>query len=91
MVIVAIGQAPDVAFVGDLPGLELTSEGRVKSDPATLRTTLPGVFAGGDVASPRAGTAIGAIADGKKAASQINAYLSGQAAPAPRVFEEKVT
>ena len=77
MVIVAIGQAPEVNFVGELPGLELTKGGWVKSDLATLDTTLPGVFAGGDVvAGP--GMAIAAIEDGKKAAARIDEYLSGE-------------
>ena len=91
MVIVAVGQAPDITFAGDLPGLEPTSEGRVKSDPATLRTTLPGVFAGGDVASPRAGTAVGAI--GREEGGRPNRCISlwTGSALSPRVCEEKVT
>ncbi len=77
MIIVAIGQAPEVAFIREMPGLELTVGGRVKADPATHETTLPGVFAGGDVVTGP-GTAIAAIADGKSAAGRIDAYLSGK-------------
>ncbi len=76
-VIVAIGQAPETGFVGELPGLELTEGGWIRSDPATPATTLPGVFAGGDVvAGP--GMAVAAIADGKRAAARIDDYLSGE-------------
>ncbi len=75
MVIVAIGQSPEVAFLKDLDGLQLSEGGWVKTDPGTLETTLPGVFAGGDIITgPR--MAINAVADGKKAAVSIDRYLS---------------
>jgi NADPH-dependent glutamate synthase beta subunit-like oxidoreductase len=75
MIIVAIGQAPEVRFLKDLDGLETTDGGWVKTDPKTLETSIPGIFAGGDVvAGP--GMAIDAIADGKKAAVSIDRYLS---------------
>ncbi len=75
-IIVAIGQAPDVAFLKALGRLEMAQGGWMKADPETLETGFPGVFAGGDVvAGPR--MAIDAIADGKKAAASIDRYLSG--------------
>jgi ferredoxin len=53
-------------------------------DPATLATTAPGVYAGGDAAfGPR--IAIQAVADGKLAAASIHAYLRGSTTPAPPV------
>ncbi len=74
-VIVAIGQAPDSAFLGELEGLELAQGGWIKTNPETLETGVPGVFAGGDVVAGPA-MAIDAIADGKQAARSIDRYLS---------------
>ena len=46
-------------------------------DPATLLTNRPGVFAAGDVVSGP-DTVVGAIADGKKAATMILRHLRDQ-------------
>ncbi len=43
-------------------------------DPITLETTMPGVFAGGDLVSGPA-TVIEAIVAGRKAARSISEYL----------------
>jgi len=74
-VILAVGQAPDLAALsGTDVGLE---RGVVSTDPSTLRTSHPRVWAGGDVAhGPR--NLIDAIADGQRAAASIH----GAAAPA---------
>ena len=72
-VIVAIGQAADVPE-GDR--LHLTSLGTIAVNPATLMTSIPGVFAGGD-AVVAGGTAIEAIAAGHHAAESIDRYLQG--------------
>src|SRR2546429_3355504 len=48
----------------------------LKIDPATLMTAAPGIFAAGDIAfGPR--LIINAVADGKKAAEQIDKFLRG--------------
>jgi formate dehydrogenase (NADP+) beta subunit len=66
-VILAIGQASDVSFLKPADGVEITRQGTLKIDPATLMTTAPGIFAAGDIAfGPR--LIINAVADGKKAA-----------------------
>ncbi|MCP4900047.1 MAG: FAD-dependent oxidoreductase [bacterium] len=76
-VILAIGQQPDFDFVSDEDGIELTAAGTIKIDPESLATTAPGVFAGGDAAfGPR--IAIEAVANGKKAAQSIHAFLAGE-------------
>jgi len=75
-VILAIGQQADLSFLKPEDGLELTPQGTIKVDPQTLATTAPGVFAGGDVAfGPR--NLIEAVANGKRAALSIDAYLRG--------------
>ena len=53
-----------------------TPRGLIDVDPDTLATKMPGVFAGGDAAfGPR--TVIEAVADGKRAARNIQAYFTG--------------
>ena len=86
-VILAIGQASDLSFLSPSDGIEATRQGTVKIDPATLMTTAPGIFAAGDIAfGPR--LIISAVADGKKAAEQIDRYLRGSAwAPKPKYVQ----
>lgn len=75
-VILAIGQASDLSFLKPSDGIETTRQGTLKVDPGTLMTTAPGIFAAGDIAfGPR--LIINAVADGKKAAEQIDKYLCG--------------
>ena len=86
-VILAIGQASDVSFLTPEDGIETTRQGSIKVDPETLMTTAPGIFAAGDIAfGPR--LIISAVADGKKAAEQIDRYLRGPAwKPKPRYVQ----
>ena len=75
-VILAIGQSSDVSFLTPADGVETTRQGTLKIDPGTLMTTAPGIFAAGDIAfGPR--LIINAVADGKKAAVEIDKYLRG--------------
>ncbi len=75
--ILAIGQKPDLSFLTPADGVELNPGGTIRIDPATLATSAPGIYAGGDVAfGPR--NLIEAVANGKRAASSIHAYLAGQ-------------
>ena len=74
-VIPAIGQASDLKFL-EGSGVD-TEKGRWISTLKDCRTTLEGVFAGGDAATGAA-TVIEAIAAGKRAALSINEYLSGE-------------
>jgi formate dehydrogenase (NADP+) beta subunit len=75
-VILAIGQASDLSFLKPSDGIETTRQGTLKIDPAKLMTTAPGIFAAGDIAfGPR--LIINAVADGKKAAEQIDKFLQG--------------
>jgi len=73
-VIVAIGQASDLSALEE--EIE-TFGGRVTVDPMTMETSMPGVFAGGDVISGPA-TVTEAIAAGKRAAVSMDCYLRGE-------------
>ena len=75
-VILAIGQASDLSFLKPDDGIETTRQGTLKINPDTLMTTAPGIFAAGDIAfGPR--LIINAVADGKKAAMEIDKFLRG--------------
>ncbi|MBZ5559045.1 MAG: FAD-dependent oxidoreductase [Acidobacteriia bacterium] len=76
--ILAIGQKPDLSFLTPADGITLTPGGTIRIDADTLATSAPGVFAGGDVAfGPR--NLIEAVANGKRAARSMHAYLSRSA------------
>lgn len=75
-VIMAIGQAADVTFLQKTDGVEVTKWGTLKVDDDTLQTSIPGVFAGGDVVTGPA-TVIEAIAAGKDAAESIDRFIRG--------------
>ena len=85
-IIVAIGQASDLSFLSPADGLALTPRGTIQVDRENLATSVPGVYAGGDVAfGPR--IAVEAIADGKRAARAIDAYLRGSEGHRREVFQ----
>ena len=76
-IILAVGQAPDTSFLGETNGISLSPEGYIVVDEVTLASSLPGVFAGGDVVTgPH--SVIDALAAGKKAAISIDRYLRGE-------------
>ncbi|MBE0008503.1 MULTISPECIES: thioredoxin-disulfide reductase [unclassified Arthrobacter] len=73
-VFVAIGNDPRVDLVKDL--LELTSEGTIAVQGRTSKTSLPGVFAAGDVIDPTYRQAITASGSGCVAAIDVEHYLA---------------
>jgi NADPH-dependent glutamate synthase beta subunit-like oxidoreductase/ferredoxin len=76
-VIISIGQTGALDWIQPEDGVRGTPRGTVEVDPATLATSSPGVFAGGDIAfGPR--LIVNAVADGQKAARGIHAYLQGE-------------
>jgi len=74
-VIVAIGQAVDTSFVSENDGVEFHPWKLMKVDENSLMTTRKGVFAGGDCVLGPA-TLIQAMAQGEKAATSIDEYLT---------------
>ena len=89
-VILAIGQQTDLSFLKPDDGVDLTPQRTVKVDRATLATSAPGVYAGGDAAfGPR--NLIEAVANGKLAALSMDNYLRGVAGlPEVRLRVDKI-
>jgi formate dehydrogenase major subunit len=69
---------PGIRGFGDIEAaLKITSRKTIRSNPSTMTTNVPGVFAGGDVVSgPR--TVIQAVSGGRKAAEAIHEFLQGE-------------
>ena len=74
VVIVAIGTGANPLLTKTTPGLKLNKWDYIETDE-NLMTSIPGVFAGGDIVRGSA-TVILAMGDGKKAAAAIHNYLS---------------
>jgi len=74
LVIVAIGIGANPLLTKTTPGLKLNKWGYIETDE-NLMSSIPGVFAGGDIVRGAA-TVILAMGDGKKAAQCIHKYLS---------------
>ncbi len=71
-VIMAIGQEVEI------PAQDVACEksGAVRADPASLATSVPGIYAGGDAVTGPA-TIIDAIAQGRRAGAAIDRFLGG--------------
>ena len=82
--LVAIGEEPDVRFLGRGHDIQLSSRGTAVVCEDTLATAKPGVFAGGDLVSGP-DTVIEAMAAGKLAAEMIDKYIRGL--PLERQYE----
>ncbi len=83
--ILAISQHAVLDFFGDRAP-DLTPAGYIAVDPATFQTSVPGVYAGGDVAAHGPASIVKAAADGKRVAAAIAAALgvaSGRRAAEP--------
>jgi glutamate synthase (NADPH/NADH) small chain len=74
LVVCAIGQSPNPLIPQTTPGLKMGKWGNVEVDWATMATSLPGVYAGGDIIRGGA-TVILAMGDARVAAAQIDQYL----------------
>jgi glutamate synthase (NADPH/NADH) small chain len=74
-VIVSIGVSPNPLISRQMPELETTRSATLKINPETMQTNISDIFAGGDIVRGGA-TVILAMGDGRRAASNINNYLS---------------
>ncbi|RLI56279.1 MAG: glutamate synthase (NADPH), homotetrameric [Candidatus Thorarchaeota archaeon] len=76
-VIVAIGNSPNPIIPSTTPGLKVSRWGTIVIDEETGMTSIPGVFAGGDIVTGAA-TVISAMGAGKRAARGIHEYLNSK-------------
>ena len=77
MVIPALGQLAEAQCIPKPLQDEKARIPTVATDPLTLETKVPGVFAGGDIATGPA-SIIEAVGQGKRAAASIHLHLTGQ-------------
>ncbi len=80
VVVVAIGTKANPLLTATCPDLKLNKWGNIVADENGA-TSIPGVFAGGDIVRGAA-TVILAMGDGKKSAQAIDSYLAGVSKPA---------
>jgi NADPH-dependent glutamate synthase beta subunit-like oxidoreductase len=74
-VILALGQETDSQFMRSVPGVEFRRDGTVEVT-GSLMTGAPGVFAGGDMVPAERTVTVG-VGHGKRAAREIDAWLTG--------------
>ena len=74
-VVVAIGNESNPLIPATTEGLEVDKRGHIIVNPETNMTSIPGVFAGGDIVLGAA-TVILAMGEGRRAAAGINAWLN---------------
>jgi NADPH-dependent glutamate synthase beta subunit-like oxidoreductase len=88
-VLMAIGQAGDTGFAAGSAEVPLGRGGTVVSDRQTGKTSVPWLFAVGDVALG-AGLFIGAIAHASRAAAAIHQFLGGEAGKSAKALAWEV-
>ncbi len=73
--VLALGQDVDLSLLDGVAGLAV-KDGAVQVDPATMMTSHPGLFAGGDMVPAERNVTV-AVGHGKKAAQHVDAWLRG--------------
>ena len=73
--VVAVGTRANPLLTATCPDLKLNKWGNIVVEDKGM-TSIPGVFAGGDIVR-RAATVILAVGDGKRAAKAMDEYLRG--------------
>jgi glutamate synthase (NADPH/NADH) small chain len=73
-VVAALGTSANPVIAQTTPGLEVNQWGYIVADQETMATSIPGIYAGGDIVSGAA-TVIEAMGAGRKAAAGILEYL----------------
>lgn len=77
LVVMAIGTRANPLLPSTLPEMELNKWGYIQADPETGQTSIPEVFAGGDIVTGSA-TVIEAMGAGKRSARAIHELLTGK-------------
>ncbi len=73
-VIVSVGVSPNPLIPTALPELEVTRWGTIVVNEETMQSSIPDIFAGGDIVRGGA-TVILAMGDGRQAAAGMNEYI----------------
>jgi glutamate synthase (NADPH/NADH) small chain len=73
-VVVSVGVSPNPLIPNSLPDLNVTRWGTIVVNEDTFQTSIPDIFAGGDIVRGGA-TVILAMGDGRKAAEAMNNYF----------------
>lgn len=89
-VIPAIGQEPELDFLGTDTGIKVSKWNLLEVNKETLQTSIPGIFAGGDVVTGPT-TVIEAVEAGKRSAKYIARYLRGEKLPEKWIDEFPIT
>jgi NADPH-dependent glutamate synthase beta subunit-like oxidoreductase/formate hydrogenlyase subunit 6/NADH:ubiquinone oxidoreductase subunit I/ferredoxin len=76
-VLLAIGQGPQLAWIGAGNDGVAGNRGKLQADAVTFETGRPGVFGTGDVRIGSA-TVVQAIAEGRRCAYAVDAFLKGK-------------
>jgi len=79
-IVPAIGQEPDLSFIDESSGVQVSKWNLLEINSANMMTNRDGVFAGGDAVTGPA-TVVEAVEAGKTAAHYITAYLKGEELP----------
>jgi len=91
VIVMAVGQAVDFDLIDVATNHELEKErNKININPVTFETSIPGVFAGGDIVSNSKAVAIAGIAHGKEAAISIDRYLQGKDLEVGRYVQNKM-
>ena len=75
VVIVSVGVSPNPLIPATIPGIEVSRRGTIVVDDDSLRSTLPDLYAGGDIVRGGA-TVILAMGDGRRAAASMASQLT---------------
>ena len=77
VVVVSVGTGSNPLLTKSTPGLELNKWDYIVVNEETCETSIPGVYAGGDIVRGAA-TVILAMGDGRQASTAMHAYLMGE-------------
>lgn len=77
LVIVSVGVSPNPLIPKAIPELDVSRRGTIVVDDTTMRSSVPDIYAGGDIVRGGA-TVILAMGDGRRAAHAMMAQLQGQ-------------
>jgi glutamate synthase (NADPH/NADH) small chain len=76
-VVVSVGVSPNPLIPQSMKDLDVSSWGTINVDKEKMQTSIPEVFAGGDIVRGGA-TVILAMGDGRRAAASMDRYIKGR-------------